>query len=381
MIKIGDNMRKKNKKLTAILAIVFLLCLGMGYALLSTDLNITGTTVVKDNRWDIHFSNNANVTTGSVAASQPVVDTAKTTVSYSATLNKPGDFYEFKILVYNSGTIDGMISNISSKLNGVEINNNLPTALNYSVTYTDGLEIEENQILEAGDSETLTIRVEYRTDIDPEDLPDEEITLNLLFQVTYIQADDSAQPVPHVRIVYTVNEYDHNNQQASQVWIGQPFPSTVIDYPSTSDVLSAFDNKPLYLKHKVINNIVTESYLEIIITDEMAQANSGMTAGTYDIQGADIWDEVNNQCKPEYYVSVEDECISPYHTSNMQLLSTAFGASNCSFGNYSGKTYYRCSVSKWSFYLYDDYFFADYSDWADFTCSINENGNSSCHIE
>ena len=37
--------------------ILILLCLGLGYALISTDLNITGTTVLKDNRWDIHFEN------------------------------------------------------------------------------------------------------------------------------------------------------------------------------------------------------------------------------------------------------------------------------------------------------------------------------------
>ena len=175
--------------------VLFVILLSLGYALLTTNLNIVGTTVVKDNKWDIYFDN-VQVKSGSVTASTPVIDTAKTTVSYSVTLNLPGDYFEFTVDAKNAGTIDGMISAVSSKLNGTEITT-LPNYLEYSVTYSDGIAIQNNHLLEAGKSETYKVRVGYKKDISATDLPSTEQTLNLTFSVTYVQADDNAVKPGH----------------------------------------------------------------------------------------------------------------------------------------------------------------------------------------
>ena len=170
--------------------VLLLLAISLGYALLTTNLNIVGTTVVKDNKWDIYFDN-VQVSSGSVTASTPAIDTAKTTVSYSVTLNLPGDYFEFTVDAKNAGTIDGMISAVSSKLNGTEITT-LPNYLEYSVTYSDGIAIQNNHLLEAGKTETYKVRVGYKKDISATDLPSTEQTLNLTFSVTYVQADENA---------------------------------------------------------------------------------------------------------------------------------------------------------------------------------------------
>ncbi|MBR1936604.1 MAG: hypothetical protein IJ842_02810 [Bacilli bacterium] len=170
--------------------VLLLLGISLGYALLTTNLNIVGTTVVKDNKWDIYFDN-VQVSSGSVTASTPAIDTAKTTVSYSVTLNLPGDYFEFTVDAKNAGTIDGMISAVSSKLNGTEITT-LPNYLEYSVTYSDGIAIQNNHLLEAGKTETYKVRVGYKKDISATDLPSTEQTLNLTFSVTYVQADENA---------------------------------------------------------------------------------------------------------------------------------------------------------------------------------------------
>ena len=170
--------------------VILLLSISLGYALLTTNLNIVGTTVVKDNKWDIYFDN-VQVRTGSVTASTPAIDTNKTTVSYSVTLNLPGDYFEFTVDAKNAGTIDGMIFAVSSKLNGTEITT-LPNYLEYSVTYSDGIAIQNNHLLEAGKTETYKVRVGYKKDISATDLPSTEQTLNLTFSVTYVQADENA---------------------------------------------------------------------------------------------------------------------------------------------------------------------------------------------
>ena len=60
-----------NRKRSFMFIFFFLLCMsfGLGYSLISTDLNIFGTTVLKDNRWDVHFDNIQEVE-GSVSADE-----------------------------------------------------------------------------------------------------------------------------------------------------------------------------------------------------------------------------------------------------------------------------------------------------------------------
>lgn len=194
---------RRNNKVTYLGFVIMILLIGIGYALLTTNLNITGTTVLKDNRWDIHFEN-VQVTSGSVTATTPAIDQAGTTVSYGVTLDKPGDFYEFTVNAVNDGSIDGMIESFSSKLNGAEITT-LPNALEYSVTYSDAVPIANKHLLATGSSETFRIKVEYKTNIEISDLPSTEQTLNLLFTITYVQADDTAFARP--ASLFEMNEW------------------------------------------------------------------------------------------------------------------------------------------------------------------------------
>ena len=198
--------------------VMLLLGISMGYALLTSNLNILGVAGILNPTWDIHFEN-VQVKSGSVTAPTPTIDTNKTTVSYSVTLNTPGDFYEFTVDAVNAGTIDGMITEISSTLNNVEIDNNLPPALEYSITYDDGVELAQNQILSAGDSETYKVRVGYKTDIDPEDLPSTEQTLNLTLTVTYQQADDNSEEINH-RSLYSVLKKEATSNGLAKEYTG-----------------------------------------------------------------------------------------------------------------------------------------------------------------
>ena len=211
------RVRRKNKKQYYFVSfIVFSLLLFLGYSILTTNLNITGTAVLKDNRWDIHFEN-VQLKSGSVG-STPTIDSNETSVSYSITLNKPGDFYEFTVDAVNDGTIDGMISSVSSKLNGNPITT-LPTALNYTLTYFDGVEIQNNHLLSAETTEIYKIRVEYRTDIEGDDLPDEEQTLNFTFSANFVQADDTAVEVQH-RFLYDVLKNEALNGGLAKEYVG-----------------------------------------------------------------------------------------------------------------------------------------------------------------
>ncbi len=177
-----------------ILLIILILGLGIGYAYINSDLNINGTAQVNSANWDVHWAN-IQVSTGSVSASSPTISN-QTTVNYSVTLNTPGDYYEFTVDAVNGGSIDAMIDTIDSKLNGATITT-LPDYLNYTVTYSDGVPLEQNHQLLHNTTEKYKVRIEYRTDIELNQLPTTNQSLTLQFTVTYRQATDAAVAVPH----------------------------------------------------------------------------------------------------------------------------------------------------------------------------------------
>ena len=172
-----------------ILLIILILGLGIGYAYINSDLNINGTAQVNSANWDVHWAN-VQVSTGSVSASSPTISN-QTTVNYSVVLNTPGDYYEFTVDAVNGGSIDAMIDSIDSKLNGATITT-LPEYLNYTVTYSDGVELAPNHQLLHNTTEKYKVRIEYRTDINANQLPASNQTLSLQFTVTYRQATDDS---------------------------------------------------------------------------------------------------------------------------------------------------------------------------------------------
>ncbi|MBR2678551.1 MAG: hypothetical protein IKE63_03960 [Bacilli bacterium] len=186
-----------------IILILLVICLSIGYAYINSDLNINGTAQVKHANWDIHWAN-IQVKTGSVSASTPTINN-QTTVNYSVVLNLPGDYYEFTVDAVNGGSIDAMIDTIDSKLNGATIVT-LPDYLKYTVTYEDGVELQQNQMLAANTTEKYKLRIEYRDDIELNQIPASDQTLSLSFTVTYRQANDNAtSPTPGV-----LPRYDEN---------------------------------------------------------------------------------------------------------------------------------------------------------------------------
>ena len=167
--------KKSGKKVVLSLLALLLLTITIGYAALSTTLNIKGTSKINNASWNVHFDNLA-VTSGSVSATKAAaIDSATTTIDYNVELTKPGDFYEFTVDVTNTGTI----------LNGVSTEQDVYT--NYTVTYSDNTAIKANDKLAAGATKKLKVRVDFDKNITNSQLPTDAQTLNLTFAMNYVQ--------------------------------------------------------------------------------------------------------------------------------------------------------------------------------------------------
>ena len=168
-----------------------LVSLTVGYAFLTTTMNIDGVSKMLEARWDIHFEN-LEVTTGSVTATTDATITTPTSVTFAAQLENPGDFYEFTVDVVNEGTINAMIDSV----------NVLPILtteqqeyLDYIVTYTNGVELAPRQRLDVNDSERILVRFLYKDGVDESVYPTEDQELTIQFEVIYIQADGTEEDV------------------------------------------------------------------------------------------------------------------------------------------------------------------------------------------
>lgn len=134
-------MKRNKRKNKYLLLLILLLGISLGYALISTTLKINGSAIVNKHTWDVYWGV-PSVTTGSVSETAPTRgadsgDPANTKLTWSVTLDLPGDFYEFEVDAVNNGDIDAMITGINPTVSPALPTN--PDYIKYTVTYVDGI--------------------------------------------------------------------------------------------------------------------------------------------------------------------------------------------------------------------------------------------------
>ncbi len=115
-------METRQKRLNGILLtmLMALVTISVGYAALSTTLNITTSTVKNDPTgvtWNIGFTGSSTPTAGGTSATGRSCGAA--TISSSSvsiaetTLSKPGDSCTYPLTIKNSGTIAGKLNSVA----------------------------------------------------------------------------------------------------------------------------------------------------------------------------------------------------------------------------------------------------------------------------
>ena len=149
--------------------------------------------------------------------------------------------------------------------------------IEYTATYSDGVALEEKDYLKSDETQNIKVRVKYRDDITATDLPTEETTLNLKFQVTYIQADETAKEKKAIAII-------------SQEEEGKLFPGDELAISTEHFyVVSSDENETVMLtKYNLLvgNDVATNGYT---IIREIQQTEEG-----YGLQDENASGYINN---------------------------------------------------------------------------------------
>ena len=160
-----DN--KKRNILLGVL-IVGVISMTVAFAALSTTLSINGTAGIPTTRWDIHFANGTDNTSGTHANGKVNKGTitglqfAATSISnFTATLYQPNDEVVYNFDIVNEGTIDGQLDNFTKTLT---CNSASCDMITYTITCEDASHNDANQsdyILASGESVSCEMKIKY----------------------------------------------------------------------------------------------------------------------------------------------------------------------------------------------------------------------------
>ena len=248
-------MRERKKKRIIIFSLLGLLCImTVGYAAFQSNLKIKGTSSVSGN-WDIRIT---NVTEGTKTGSGTTtldengnqkITFDELTASVEADLIEVNDAVEYNVTVENKG-------NINAKLDSIDLIKTNNTGIKFTVTMLkDGKEITDiNEMkkypLNAGEIANFKIKIEYETKVEAPISSELSITLN------YAQLTGNESDIPDPDL-FTGTLYRWTTDVLE---IGSSIEK--IDVTTEASTLE----KNYYLKHEVVDNKITTSYV-CFVTD------------------------------------------------------------------------------------------------------------------
>ena len=143
-------MRDRKKRNIIIGSLCCLLVfMGIGYAILSQTLNISGIANMQGN-WNVKITNMELLSNNKTGRAEEVSHSfTDTTATFEANLYMPGDSIEYRVTVENQGNIDALLKSIT------------PTTTNKSEGIKFSHSEIDNTVLTAGKTITFTMKVEF----------------------------------------------------------------------------------------------------------------------------------------------------------------------------------------------------------------------------
>ena len=178
-----NRTERRKKFMITSLCIAAFLTLGIGYAILTTGLNISGTAQITSN-WKILFTSvEEKEMTNAITNTKEI--SGLTTLTLDVQLQQPGASATYDVVVENQGDLDAMLTAI----NGVdEANSQSPLPIKVELQ-----NIKVNDGLLAGDKKTFQVRVYWDASVD---FSETDMSKEIEITLVYEQRDESEIPSP-----------------------------------------------------------------------------------------------------------------------------------------------------------------------------------------
>ena len=286
-------MRDRKKRNIIIGSLCCLLVfMGIGYAILSQTLNISGTANMQGN-WSVKITNMKLLEANKTGRAENVSNTfTDTTASFEANLWMPGDSIEYEVTVENQGNIDAVLKDI------IQTKTNKDKNLKFSNSLIG------TEVLTSGSKMSFTMKVE---------IPEEAETLP--------EVKESKYEIQLIYIQYNGGEYTPPAQSigtlAERILADNTaLPDTNIDF---SQISSDTNGKGLYYTNKNTEDNKTTYYFRGAVDNNYVKFGS-QTKNKCTYNGKDVayYDPVNGILE---YNPTEEQCLS----TNVCANSTYYG--------------------------------------------------------
>ena len=314
------NPEVRKYYLVGSLCVAIFLMLGIGYAVLSQQLDINGTAQITSN-WKILFTSAEEKEMNNATTTRKEISN-QTTLTLDVNLTQPGASAAYDVVVENQGDLDAVLSSI----NGVnESNNKDPKSIKVSVE-----NIKTGDSLLAGEDKTFQVKVYWDESVDfSETNMQKEIEITL----TYEQSDDGVPvgPIPGDGV-------DMGGQNVEVVTSGdglyedQYEIGRYIYRGSNPDNYIQFNNE----LWRIVAKETDGTYK--IVRDELLPQNEGYTFMAYD-EAYHRLTENNTYCtNPDWGCEVYAAVSGTFQTPNGNYSGTV--TEDSSIKEYLNNTYY-----------------------------------------
>ena len=288
-------MRDRKKRNIIIGSLCCLLVfMGIGYAILSQTLNISGIANMKGN-WNVKITNMELLSENKTGRAEEVSHSfTDTTATFTADLYMPGDSIEYRVTVENKGNIDAVLNDI------IQTKTNKDKNLKFSNSLIG------TEVLTSGSKMSFTMKVEIPEDA--ETLPEVKVS-KYEIKLIYIQYN-GGEYTPPAQSIGTLTDKVLADNTA--------LPDTNIDF---SKISSDTNGKGLYYTNKNTENNKKTYYFRGNVTNNYVRFAT-QTRNTCTYNGKSV----------AYYT---DKVGLEYNLTEAQCLSTNVCVTS-SYGNIVG---------------------------------------------
>ena len=229
------------------------------YATFTGQLNINGSAVGRESKWDIHFENVSSITTSGTSkvlnSHQPVINSNNPTQiqDYEVSLTSPSDTISFTFDVVNDGNYNAKITSVNvgtpqctstDSVSAVNMCNNLT----YSITYASGASIQINDVVNAKDKVSMKVMLTFNDISNASLLPTAGVSIsNLGIQINFEQQGNALVKdngeVADYRVYHQGDKITLNNEDyyiIEDSGAGQDYVVALKDTPLTGTEINLY---------------------------------------------------------------------------------------------------------------------------------------------